>query len=49
MILLKPLQSFAMWLVWNVPLGRFAPHVFAFAMGSGKYKCREAQHIEDKP
>jgi hypothetical protein len=28
------LRRFAMWLVWNVPLGRMAPHVMGFAMGS---------------
>ena len=48
MILLKPLQSFAMWLVWNVPLGRFASHVFAFAMGSGKYKFAKLEAAVDE-
>lgn len=27
------LQRIAMWAVWNVPLGRFAPAVFGFAIG----------------
>ena len=31
---MKYLRTFAMWCVWNVPLGRFAPHVMGFAMGS---------------
>lgn len=30
----KLLRRFAMWLVWNIPLGRFAPHVLGFAVGS---------------
>lgn len=31
--LLALLSRGAMWLVWNVPLGGFAPRVFDFAMG----------------
>lgn len=27
------LKRFLIWLVWNVPLGRLAPHVFNLAMG----------------
>lgn len=27
-------RRFAMWLVWNVPLGRAASHVFGFAVGA---------------
>lgn len=32
------MRRFAMWLVWNVPLGRLAPHVMAFALGTKNYK-----------
>lgn len=28
------MRRIAMWLVWNVPLGRFAPAVFGFALGA---------------
>lgn len=31
--LLFPFRRVAMWLVWNVPLGRFATAFFDFAMG----------------
>ena len=31
---MSTLRQVAMWLVWNVPLGRFAPLVMGFAMGS---------------
>lgn len=27
------MRKFAMWLVWNVPIGRFAPKVLDFAIG----------------
>lgn len=27
------MRKIAMWLVWNVPLGGFAPMVFGFAVG----------------
>lgn len=27
-------RKIAMWMVWNVPLGRFAPAVMGFAMNS---------------
>lgn len=30
--LLFPFRRLAMWMVWNVPLGRFAPTFFDFAM-----------------
>jgi hypothetical protein len=30
----KLLQQLAMWVIWNVPIGAAAPHVFAFALGS---------------
>lgn len=33
-ILLFPFRRAAMWAVWNMPLGRFAPAVFGFAIGS---------------
>jgi len=37
------MRRFAMWLVFNVPLGRFAPAVFGFAMGAkGKRVDRRA-------
>lgn len=32
------MKSIAMWLVWNVPLGRLAPHVLAFALGAKNYR-----------
>lgn len=32
-ILLYPLRRIAMWMVWNVPLGRYAVNGFDFAMG----------------
>lgn len=35
---MKMLRGIAMWLVWNVPLGRFAPHVFKFAIGAKKMR-----------
>jgi hypothetical protein len=31
------LRKLAMWAVWNLPLGRYAPQVFGFAVGSKKY------------
>lgn len=30
----RELRRFAMWLVWNIPLGRAAPHVFGYAVGA---------------
>lgn len=35
---MKWLRSMSMWLVWNVPLGRFAPNVMGFALGSKPQK-----------
>lgn len=35
------LRSVAMWLVWNVPLGAAAPHVFGFAMGAEHRKVED--------
>lgn len=32
--LLLPFRRFAMWFVWNVPLGNAAPKIFEFAIGS---------------
>lgn len=32
------MKKMAMWLVNHVPLGRLAPHVFAFAIGARAYK-----------
>lgn len=37
---MKILQRFAMWLVWNVPLGKYAPSVFDFAMGQKWVKIK---------
>ena len=35
------MRKFAMWLVWNVPLGRLAPYVMKFAVkGSGMRRIR---------
>ena len=28
-------QRFCMWMVWNVPLGRLAPHVFHMGLPGG--------------
>lgn len=28
------MRRIALWLVFNVPLGRLAPHVFGFAVGA---------------
>lgn len=39
--MLFPFRRLAMWLVWNVRLGRFAPHVFGFAIG------RKGRRIDD--
>lgn len=35
---MSTLRRFAMWLVWNVPLGALAPHVMAFALGAESYQ-----------
>lgn len=32
------LRRLAMWIVWNVPCGRLAPHLFAFAIGAKSYR-----------
>jgi hypothetical protein len=32
------IRSIAMWLVFHVPMGRAAPHVFHFALGSKGYR-----------
>jgi len=32
--LIRFTRSLAMWMVWNVPLGRLAPHVMGYAMNS---------------
>ena len=32
------LRSAAMWMVWNVPLGNFAPKLMGFAMNSKPVK-----------
>ena len=34
------MRRFLFWLVWNVPLGRFAPHMLGLALGS-KPKLKE--------
>ena len=36
--MLRPWRAFCMWLVWNVPLGRLAPHVMHMAAGGGKMR-----------
>ncbi len=37
------LRRAAMWLVWNVPLGPLAPHVFGFAIGSKPRRLDDSQ------
>lgn len=37
------LRELAMWVVWNVPCGRLAPHLFGFAMGSKPIKVEESK------
>lgn len=32
------IRRLAIWLVWHVPLNRFAPRVLAFGLGSRRYK-----------
>ena len=44
------MRRLAMWLVWNVYLGPFAPHVFAFAMKSKNIKkCVNITGTRKKP
>lgn len=35
---MKCLRSAALWIVWNIPVGSFAPHLMAFALRSKGYK-----------
>jgi len=28
------MRKFALWLVWNIPLGRLGPYVMGYAVGS---------------
>lgn len=32
--MLKMLRWLAMWILWNVPVGKLAPHLLGFALGS---------------
>ena len=40
------MRKFAMWIVWNVPIGRLAPWLFGFAMGSKPHKVKQEQDDE---
>ena len=36
---MKQIRKIALWAVWNIPLGRFAPHVLGFALNSKPMRC----------
>jgi hypothetical protein len=44
------MRKIAMWIIWNVPVGFLAPHIFAFAIGCKKNRriapqdTKEAEH-----
>lgn len=41
------MRRLAMWLVWNVPMGRLAPWVLGFAMGRRPHRVDSApEHVE---
>ena len=42
---MKLIRCVAMWAVWNVPLGRFAPSVMGFAMNS-KMRCVASNRLK---
>lgn len=34
---MKYLRRIALWLVWNVKLGKYAPYIFSFGVGCKKF------------
>ena len=39
---MKSMRSAAMWAVWNIPLGKFAPWLMGFAMTSKPRKVKSS-------
>ena len=43
---MKFIRSVAVWMLWNVPLGKLAPALMAFAVGSTKWKLLAKGTVE---
>jgi hypothetical protein len=37
------MQKFLMWIIWNIPLGKFAPYVFGLVVGRAPKKVLDKQ------
>ena len=43
---LNQMRKLAMWLIDNIPLGRFAPYIFKFAIGVTSWKRIDNKSIQ---
>lgn len=46
---MNALRSFAMWLVWHVPIGRLAPRLMGFALGASGKRVPELESGDSEP